>query len=75
MPVSQTTFIAVLAVGAILLVLSTTGYLNNANSLSTVVLFGVLILGFALYFDFSNNQPKIAYIPQTTFKETVTTVP
>ena len=74
MGTSQTTFIAVLVIGAILLILSTTGYLNNANSLSTVVLFGVLVLGFALYYDFV-NQPKIAYIPKTEFKETITTVP
>jgi hypothetical protein len=75
MPVSQTTFIAVLVIGAILLVLSTTGYLNNANNLSTVVLFGVLVLGFALYYDITNTQSKVTYIPQTTFKETVTTIP
>lgn len=74
MPTSQTTFIAVLAIGALLLVLSVTGNLNNANSLSSVVLFGVLILGFALYYDFTNNQPKVIYTPQTTFKETVTTI-
>ena len=71
---SQTTFIAVLAIGAILLVLSVTGNLNNANSLSTVVLFGILVLGFALYYDFT-QQPRIAYVPQTTFKEVVTTTP
>jgi len=70
---TQTTFFAVLAIGAILLVLSTTGYLNNASNLSTVVLFGVLVLGFALYYDFTNNQRQV-YIPQTTFKETVTTI-
>jgi hypothetical protein len=75
MPTSQTTFIAVLVIGAILLILSVTGNLNNANSLSSVVLFGVLILGFALYYDFSNVQQKITYVPQTTFKETITTVP
>jgi hypothetical protein len=75
MSASKTTFFAVLAIGAILLVLSTTGYLNNANSLSTVVLFGVLVLGFALYYDFANTQPKVMYVPQTTFKETITTVP
>jgi hypothetical protein len=74
MGVSQTTFIAVLGIGALLLVLSTTGYLNNASSLSNVVLFAVLILGFALYYDFVNNQKTIV-MPQTTFKETVTTVP
>jgi len=74
MGASQTTFIAVLVIGAILLILSTTGYLNNANSLSTVVLFGVLILGFALYYDFT-QQPKVMYVPKTEFKETVTTVP
>jgi len=75
MPASQTTFLAVVAIGGILLVLSTTGYLNNANSLSTVVLFGILVLGFALYYDFTNTQPKVIYTPQTTFKETITTVP
>jgi len=71
---SQTTFIAVLAIGAILLVLSVTGNLNNANSLSTVVLFGILVLGFALYYDFT-QQPRVTYVPQTTFKEVVTTTP
>jgi len=75
MGTSQTTFIAVLVIGAILLVLSVTGNLNNANSLSSVVLFGVLILGFALYYDFTSLQPKVTYVPQTTFKETVTTIP
>jgi len=72
--ISQTTFIAVLGIGAILLVLSTTGYLNNANSLSSVVLFSVLILGFALYYDFTNSQPKVTYVPQSSFKETITTI-
>jgi hypothetical protein len=75
MGVSQTTFIAVLVIGGILLILSVTGNLNNANSLSSVVLFGILILGFALYYDFTNIQPKVIYTPQTTFKETITTVP
>ena len=70
----NTTFIAVLAIGAILLVLSVTGNLNNASNLSTVVLFGILALGFALYYDYT-NQPKVTYLPQTTFKETITTVP
>jgi len=74
MGASQTTFIAVLVIGAILLILSVTGNLNNANSLSSVVLFGVLVLGFALYYDFTNQQ-KVVYVPQTTFKETITTVP
>jgi hypothetical protein len=74
MPVSQTTFFAVLAIGAILLILSVTGNLNNANNLSTVVLFGILVLGFALYYDFSQSQ-RVTYVPQTTFKETITTVP
>ena len=74
MGVSQTTFIAVLGIGALLLVLSTTGYLNNASSLSSVVLFAVLILVFALYYDFMNTKTPV-YLPQTTFKETVTTTP
>jgi len=74
MGISQTTFIAVLGIGALLLVLSTTGYLNNASSLSSVVLFAVLILGFALYYDFTNSM-RPTYVPQTTFKESVTTVP
>ena len=74
MGASQTTFIAVLVIGAILLILSVTGNLNNANSLSSVVLFGVLVLGFALYYDFTQQQ-RVVYVPQTTFKETVTTVP
>ena len=74
MGISQTTFFAILGIGAILLILSTTGYLNNASSLSSVVLFAVLILGFALYYDFTNNQPKVTYLPQTSFKETVTTI-
>jgi len=73
MPTSQTTFLAVLVVGGILLVLNATGYLNNASSLSSVVLFGILILGFALYYDFSNAQ-KSFVMPQTQFKETVTTI-
>jgi len=74
MGASQTTFFAVLAIGAILLILSVTGNLNNANSLSSVVLFGVLVLGFALYYDFSQT-PKVVYLPKTEFKETITTVP
>jgi hypothetical protein len=74
MGISQTTFIAVLGIGAILLILSTTGYLNNASSLSSVVLFAVLILGFALYYDFTNDRPKVMYLPETSFKETVTTI-
>ncbi len=74
MGVNQTTFIAVLAIGALLLVLSTTGYLNNASNLSNVVLFAVLILGFALYYDFINTQ-RLTLVPQTTFKETITTTP
>jgi len=74
MGASQTTFIAVLVIGAILLILSVTGNLNNANSLSSVVLFGVLVLGFALYYDFTQQQ-RVVYVPQTTFKETITTVP
>ena len=74
MGTSQTTFIAVLVIGAILLVLSVTGNLNNASNLSTVVLFGVLVLGFALYYDFTSLQPKVLYTPQTTFKESITTV-
>jgi len=74
MTISQTTFLAILAIGSILLLLSTTGYLNNANSLSTVVLFGVMILGFALYFDFSNATQRVSYVPQTVFKETVQTI-
>jgi len=74
MGTSQTTFIAVLVIGAILLILSVTGNLNNANSLSSVVLFGILILGFALYYDFSQQQ-RTVFVPQTTFKETITTMP
>jgi hypothetical protein len=74
MGASQTTFIAVLAIGAILLILSVTGNLNNANSLSSVVLFGILVLGFALYYDFTNQQ-KVVLLPKTEFKETITTVP
>jgi len=74
MGVSQTTFFAVLAIGAILLVLSVTGNLNNANSLSSVVLFGILVLGFALYYDFT-QQSRVTFLPRTEFKETVTTVP
>jgi len=73
MSVKQTTFLAVLTIGAILLVLSTTGYLNNATNLSSVVLFGVMILGFALYYDFNNSHATV-YVPQPTFKETITTV-
>jgi hypothetical protein len=74
MGVSQTTFIAILGIGALLLILNTTGYLNNASSLSSVVLFAVLILGFALYYDFINTKTP-SFLPQTTFKETVQTVP
>ncbi len=63
----KTTFLALLGIGAILVVLSTTGYLNNASNLTTVILFTAFVLAFAMFFDF--EKPTVIKAPE--FEEKV----
>lgn len=66
----KTIFYALLGIGAVLVVLSTTGYLNNASNLSVAILFAVFAIGLASVYEF--QQPEVIVKPQrTTFEEKV----
>lgn len=66
----KTLFYALLGIGAVLVVLSTTGYLNNASNLSVAILFAVFAIGLASVYEF--QQPMVVVRPQrTTFEEKV----
>lgn len=53
----KTLFYALLGVGAIIVVLSTTGYLNNASNLSIAILFAVFAIALASVYEF--REPEI----------------
>ncbi|ALG96854.1 hypothetical protein [Acidianus bottle-shaped virus 3 strain ABV3] len=57
----KTTFIAILLIGALIVVLNTTGYLNNASNLSTIILFVAIALAFSLFIDF--EKPVTTTVP------------
>ena len=44
-----------LAIGAILVILNATGYLNNANSLSTVIIFSVLAIAVGVVYELGED--------------------
>lgn len=53
----KTLFYALVGIGAILVILSTTGYLNNATNLTIAILFAVFAIGLASLYEF--REPEI----------------
>ncbi|ALG96781.1 hypothetical protein [Acidianus bottle-shaped virus 2 strain ABV2] len=53
----KTLFYALVGIGAVLVVLSTTGYLNNASNLTIAILFAVFAIGLASIYEF--REPEI----------------
>lgn len=57
MPGEKTLFYALLGIGAVLVILSTTGYLNNASNLALAILFAVFAIGMASVYEF--REPEV----------------
>jgi len=51
MGLGKTTFLALLAIGALIVFLYANGNLNNASTLAVAILFGIFAIGMAMEFD------------------------
>lgn len=69
---SRTLFISLLAIGAILVGLYVTGYLQNASNVTMVLLFAIFALSFGLYYEFTRPAVRPVPVPAETIREVTT---